>query len=260
LKRAWPKIPNRPGGIGREKAAKLVNRLKEPDFRVRRVFELTRNPLLLTNICLVHRYRGGLPQKRARLYKECIDVLLEHWRAAKDLPVGVTAQDGMRALQPAALWLHQKEERTRATAAELAPHIDPVLKALDWSGKTAEEFLRTIRDDSGLLTGWDIEHYGFMHLGFQEYLAAREIRSLALAEDQTVLPELASHFGESWWQEVGLLLLALEDPSLFVRYMREVVNLPSFAQFPALVEMCLDDATEKYPQPFVELSEISPGR
>jgi hypothetical protein len=79
-------------------------------------------------------------------------VLLEHWRAAKDLPVGVTAQDGMRALQPAALWLHQKEERTRAKAAELAPHIEPVLKALDWSGGTAEDFLRTIQDDSGLLT------------------------------------------------------------------------------------------------------------
>ena len=119
------------GGIAREKAAKLVNRLKEPDFRVRRVFELTRNPLLLTNICLVHRYQGGLPQKRARLYEECIDVLLEHWRAAKELPVGVTAQDGMRALQPAALWLHQKEERTRAKAGELAPNIEPVLKALD---------------------------------------------------------------------------------------------------------------------------------
>ncbi len=253
------KDPEQAAGIAREKAAKLVKRLQEPDFRVRRVFELTRNPLLLTNICLVHRYRGGLPQKRARLYEECIDVLLEHWRAAKDLPVGVTAQDGMRALQPAALWLHQKEERTRATAAELAPHIEPVLKALDWSGKTAEEFLRTIRDDSGLLTGWDIDHYGFMHLGFQEYLAAREIRSRALAEDQTVLPELASHFGESWWQEVGLLLLALEDPSLFVRYMREVVKLPAFAQHPGLVEMCLDDATEKYPRPFMEFLEIAPG-
>jgi formylglycine-generating enzyme required for sulfatase activity len=215
--------------------------------------------LLLTNICLVHCYRGGLPQKRARLYEECIDVLLEHWRAAKELPVGVTARDGMRALQPAALWLHQKEERIRAKAGELAPHIEPVLKALDWPGGTAEDFLRTIRDDSGLLTGWDIEHYGFMHLGFQEYLATREIRCRALAEDQTVLPELASHFGDSWWQEVGLLLLALEDPSLFVRYMREVVRLPAFAKFPALVEMCLDDAAEKYSRPFVELLEITPG-
>ena len=76
--------PDQAEGIAVEKADSLVQRLGEPDFRARRVFELTRNPLLLTNICLVHRHRGSLPQKRARLYEECIDVLLEHWRGAKD--------------------------------------------------------------------------------------------------------------------------------------------------------------------------------
>ena len=98
-----------------------------------------------------------------------------------------------------------------------------------------------------------------MHLGFQEYLAAREIRTRAF-DDPEVLQELASHFGESWWQEVGLLLLALEDPSLFVPYMREVVKLPAFAEHPNLVEMCLDDAAETSAQPFAELLEMAPGK
>jgi hypothetical protein len=70
--------PEQAEGIAREKADSLVERLRGPDFRARRVLELTRNPLLLANICLVHRHRGSLPQKRARLYEECIDVLLEH--------------------------------------------------------------------------------------------------------------------------------------------------------------------------------------
>ncbi|MCP4693323.1 MAG: NACHT domain-containing protein, partial [Desulfobacterales bacterium] len=183
--RNWYKIvekglardPDQAESIALEKAENLINRLKEPDFRVRRVFELTHNPLLLANICLVHRHRGGLPRKRARLYEECIDVLLEHWREAKGLKVGVTAQEGRRALQPAALWLHGEEGRAKARAVELSPHIEPVLKAIHWTGGSAEDFLHTIRDESGLLTGWDQEHYGFMHLGFQEYLAAREIRS-----------------------------------------------------------------------------------
>ncbi|MEW6669350.1 MAG: SUMF1/EgtB/PvdO family nonheme iron enzyme [Thermodesulfobacteriota bacterium] len=253
------KDPEQAGGIAREKAEQLIKRLAEPDFRTRRVFELTRNPLLLTNICLVHRHRGQLPQKRARLYEECIDVLLEHWRGAKGLSIGVSAQEGRRVLQPAALWLHGKPQRTRAMAKELAPHIDPVLKSVGWNGGSAEEFLATIRDQSGLLTGWGGEHYGFMHLGFQEYLAAREIRSRAF-EDQTVLSELARHYGESWWQEVTLLLLALEDPSLFVPFMREVVRLPAFAEFPTMVEMCLDDAAEVSAQPFVELLKVDPGK
>jgi predicted NACHT family NTPase len=167
------KDPKQAAGLAQEKADQLVNRLREPDFRTRRVFELTRNPLLLTNICLVHRHRGKLPQKRARLYEECIDVLLEHWQSAKKLSVEVTAQDGRRVLQPAALWLHGKPERTRATAAELSPHIEPALKAVGWNKGSAGELLRTIRDQSGLLTGWGVDQYGFMHLGFQEYLAAR---------------------------------------------------------------------------------------
>ena len=254
-----PRTRKQAEGIAREKAEQLINRLREPDFRTRRVFELTRNPLLLTNICLVHRHRGQLPQKRARLYEECIDVLLEHWQSAKKLSIEITAQQGRRVLQPAALWLHGQPERTRATAAELAPHIDPVLKSIGWDKGNAEEFLRTIRDQSGLLTGWGVDQYGFMHLGFQEYLAAREIRSRAFT-DPSVLKELARHYGESWWQEVTLLLLALEDPSLFVPFMREVVRQPAFADSPSMIEMCLDDAAEKSAQPFVELLEADPGK
>jgi formylglycine-generating enzyme required for sulfatase activity len=255
VEKGLAKDPEQAEGIAAEKADHLVRRLQEPDFRARRVFELTRNPLLLTNICLVHRHRGALPRKRARLYEECIDVLLEHWREAKGLKVGVSAEDGRRALQPAALWMHSEEGRTRAKGTELAPHIEPVLKAVDWSEGTAQDFLRTIRDESGLLTGWDQEHYGFMHLGFQEYLAAREIRSRAF-NDPGVLRELAAHFGESWWEEVSLLLLALDDPSLFVPYMREVVKQPAFASLSDLVEKCLDDAAETSVEPFKELLEI----
>ncbi|MFY9943916.1 MAG: SUMF1/EgtB/PvdO family nonheme iron enzyme, partial [Desulfobacterales bacterium] len=250
--------PDQAEGIARENAEKLIARLKEEDFRLRRVFELTRNPLLLANICLVHRHRGELPQKRARLYEECIDVLLEHWRKAKGLSIGVTAQEGRRVLQPAALWLHGQEGRTRATAEELAPQIAPALKAVGWQGGSAADFLRTIRDDSGLLTGWGLDQYGFMHLGFQEYLAAREIRRRGFKEPE-LLRELAAHFGESWWQEVTLLLLALEEPSHFEAFMGEVVKNAAFAKHSDWVDFCLDEAAETTPEPFAALLEKSPG-
>ncbi|MEZ4525552.1 MAG: hypothetical protein R2941_06485 [Desulfobacterales bacterium] len=54
--------------------------LKRPELDPGWVFEMTRNPLLLTNICLVHLSRGNLPTMRAALYDECTDVLLERWR------------------------------------------------------------------------------------------------------------------------------------------------------------------------------------
>jgi formylglycine-generating enzyme required for sulfatase activity len=363
--------------IATEKANELIERLRQPDFRARWVFELTRNPLLLTNICLVHLSRGNLPHTRAALYDECIDVLLERWRGAKKgIQTRFSSQTGRKVLQPAAYWLHQEEGRTRATAEELATVIAPALKTTEWgqrddvgeprlpvdlqkscvdllaslpglhhrdaflallnsagldqelhqrisidapsvqffqaliptlfkygtledgrnalkavleaakayggqekrkfcqrliqevdvvlSGKEkhaspARDFLRAVRDDSGLLTGWDQEHYGFMHLGFQEYLTAQEIRNQAYS-DSSVLQRLASKFGESWWQEVILLLLALDNPSVFKPFMREVLKQPGVADYQPLITMCLDDAAEKSLQPFLDLLAVEPGQ
>ena len=245
--------------IAKGKANNLIDRLKQPEFRARRVFAMTRNPLLLTNLCLVHRDRGYLPQSRARLYEECIEVLLELWRNAIGLKGRVTADAGRKVLQPVALWLHGEENRTRATAKELTPVIDPALKSVGWPHGSAPDFLKAVRDDSGLLTGWDQDSYGFMHLGFQEYLAAREIRR-SYFEDLAVIQQLADQFGKGWWQEVILLLLALrEEPSLFAPLMREVVKRPAFTNHSDVVEMCIDDALEISTKPFVELLRVDPN-
>jgi hypothetical protein len=245
--------------IADERSRDLIERLKTPEFRARRVFELTRNPLLLTNICLVHRDRGNLPHTRDRLYEECTDVLLELWRAAIGYQTRVDARSGRKVLQPAALWMHQEEGRTRASADELAPVIEPALKAAGWPHGSAQAFLSVVQNESGLLTGWDQEHYGFMHLGFQEYLTALEIQNNCLL-DPKVLNDLAGRFGQSWWQEVTLLVLSLNNPCLFVPFMRALVRQPGFAQHPELVEMCLDDAAEKPVLPFVELLQEEPGK
>ena len=235
----------------------LCARLREPEFRALKVFSMTRNPLLLTNICLVHYDRGILPKNRARLYDECTEVLLERWRQAKKVQIKVTAESGKRVLQPAALWMHRETGRMRAKAEDLAPIIDPVIKAVKWPHGSAREFLRTVRDESGLLTGWDQEHYGFMHLGFQEYLTALEIRGKFFS-DPSILKELAAKFGQSWWREVILLLLAVEG-RMFEPFMRHVVNLSAFAKYPDLVDACLEDSGEVSLFPFSDLLQTDPG-
>ncbi len=243
-----------------EGARDLVGRLKEKEFRSARVFELTRNPLLLANICLVHRDRGGrLPKRRARLYDECLDVLLELWQCAKKLPVEMEAPKSRRVLQSAAYWLHQEEGRVRADAKELAKVIGPVLETVGKSKDSAEDFLRAIRDGSGLLTGWDQENFGFMHLGFQEYLTALEIRRRAYS-DPDVLKDLASRFGQSWWLETSLLFLALDNPCPFGPFMTELVKQPAFALHPDLVDLCVEDAAEVSLEPFETLLKIKPGK
>jgi formylglycine-generating enzyme required for sulfatase activity len=246
-----------------EQADALIAALATRDFRTTRVAEMISNPLLLANLCLVHRDRGVLPKGRGRLYDECVDVLLERWREGKDLPVNVTAEQGRRALQPAAAWLHEQSGRTRASAAELAPVLAPALKAVRWTGGDGAAFLRTVRDESGLLTGWGPDQFGFMHLGFQEYLTACELRRRALepgGDAGKVYADLASRFGDSWWQEVLLLLLGMGNPSLFEPLLREVVAQAAFAQASALRGMLLEEAAEVSTKPFVELLRRRAGR
>ena len=246
-----------------EQADALIAALGTRDFRTTRVAEMISNPLLLANLCLVHRDRGILPKGRGRLYDECVDVLLERWRENKNLPLNVTAEQGRRALQPAAAWLHEVSGRTRASAAELSPVIEPALKAVRWTGGDGTAFLRTVRDESGLLTGWGPDQFGFMHLGFQEYLTACELRRRALepgGDAAAVFAELAGHFGDSWWQEVLLLLVGMGNPSLFEPLMRKVVAQPAFAQASALRGMLMEEAVEVSPAPFVALLAQAAGR
>ncbi len=240
---------------GEQRAGDLIELLGRADVRgAAQVFALTRNPLLLTAICIVHRDRGGLPRKRAALYDACVNVLLEGWRRSQGGHVTFTAADARAVLKPLAGWMHREEDRLRATAAELAPLLAPELrhKKID---ESPEQFLRTIRDQSGLLTGWSGEQYGFMHLGFQEYLAALELRDRAVA-DPAVLTELAERFGDGWWREVTLLFLA--DGAWFTPFFRELVKHRAFVEHADLVQECITDTDRPSPDAFVEV--LAPAR
>ncbi|MBL8802668.1 MAG: SUMF1/EgtB/PvdO family nonheme iron enzyme [Planctomycetes bacterium] len=243
-----------------EGARKLIETLKGPHFGASRVYEFTRNPLLLTAICLVHYDKKSLPERRADLYEQCVDVLLERWRAAKGISVSMDAKKARGVLQPLAYWMHLEPQRRRATPKEIAPQIARSLSEIQWKD-SAERFLATIRDESGLLVGWSERDFGFLHLGFQEYLAAREIRRRYFEEDDSqALSDLADRFGDPWWREVTLLLVALEEPSLFEPLFAEVVKRDEFATSQDLVSYALTDAVRVSPRPFVELLDLPPGR
>ena len=244
-----------------QRADDLIERLRAPDFRSARMVEMTRNPLLLANLCLVHRDRGALPRGRYQLYDECIEVLLERWRESKAFAINISAEVGRRVLQPAALWLHSEEGRTRASAHELAPVLEPALKATQWRDGDAAGISRAPYATRAVcLTGWGPDHYGFMHLGFQEYLAACELRRLAFEGDKdAVLKDLASHYGESWWQEVILMLLAQGNPSLFTPFMQQALRHPRFGAATELLGLILEEAAEVSVTPFVELLQQPPG-
>ncbi len=246
-----------------QRAEDLVERLRLPDFRASRVYEMIRNPLLLTAVCLVHRDRGrDLPDRRADLYLECVRVLLELWRDAAGLAVTFPEKEARPVLRRIALSM-QEQKLARAPARVLREIVETAFRDTGSATVDGDTFLCAIRDESGLLTGWSGDEYGFMHLGFQEFLAAEEIRERALAaavarDDaayEAVLRELAAHFDDSWWHEVILLVLSIDGQSLFAPLLREVVAGQAWLGQDEFVDQCLGDAFEFDPAPFVELLE-----
>lgn len=187
-------------------AAKLIQAIDNNP----RVAELAVNPLLLTVVALVHRYRAQLPERRSELYEEAIEVLLGHWDEAKGLDSdtdvsGITLDSGDRRslLEPVALWLH-KLNRREIEKDELRPLLVPAFEVLTSSplqaSKAFENFLKVVNARSGLLIERGIGIYSFAHLTFQEYLAAR-----ALADSKDALSFTIKVMTDPWWREVILL-------------------------------------------------------
>ncbi|MEW5867675.1 MAG: SUMF1/EgtB/PvdO family nonheme iron enzyme [Chloroflexota bacterium] len=186
-----------------------------------RLAELAVNPLLLTVVALVHRYRGQLPERRSELYEEAVEVLLGKWDEAKGLEseaplAGRTLDSGDRRslLEPIAFWMHERQRR-EIERDELCDLLLPVFSGLSGgdeparprageiaraAAKAVEAFLRLVAERSGLLVERGVGVYGFAHLTFQEYLAAR-----CLAGRDDAIEYSLARLGDPWWREALLL-------------------------------------------------------
>jgi len=251
------------GDTGRAEALRqaeaLWAQLEAPEFRATRMFELTRNPLMLTVLCVVHHQRGRLPTRRVELYEQCLQVLVHQWCSRGALPRRFGEREARQVLQPLAHWLHEEHGRTNAEARSLARVIEPPLaEALGVDSVDAVGFLRAAGAGPGIVAARGNDRYGLLHPCLQEYLCARHLRSLSHG-DPAVLDGLAVRFGDPWWREVTLSLLALGEPPLFEALMRRVVRCPGFVAHPDWAVECMREGVGSTVAPFVELLEEPPG-
>ena len=243
-------------------AADLIARLRRQERAANQLLALTANPLLLTVMCLVHRDKGSyLPEDQVRLYGEASEVLLEHWRRVNTGETSLTAVQSRVALGPVACFLHESERRS-ATLAELEPVLREPL------GRVAPEltpnaFLSLVRDESGILCGHGPDEWGFLHLAFQEYFCAYELRERfrrwgfrERRRAEALLTTLARRFGASWWQQVFRLLFALPDePHLFDDVLTELIEhrLDDVLDLEPEIEICQREAKGMTLEPFARL-------
>jgi HEAT repeat protein/energy-coupling factor transporter ATP-binding protein EcfA2 len=180
------------------------------------VRRLATNPLLLWILALIHRTGARLPQKRIELYKLATEVLARTWRSAQGVPESALVRDEylIPLLSKLAYWLHVNKPTGIATESEVHAILGEewaILSDLDWnpdrpSPKIREEvskFLLAVREHTGLFVERAPKRYGFMHLTFEEYYAARYL----VASSKTRAKQIREHLHDPRWEEPILLAL-----------------------------------------------------
>jgi formylglycine-generating enzyme required for sulfatase activity len=217
-----------------QRARDLVSAIQASES-VRR---LATNPLLLTIIALIHYLNVRLPERRVELYRLSVEALAESWNRARslggqaiDLYLGERRLDArfvVNILGPVALWLHKSQPgglmEQRALEAKLAEILrDQEGVAEARARELAYAFLDLVRRGSGLLQERGLGLYGFLHLTFEEYLAARVIADL----DTDPAATLVRHWPDPAWREVILLTLGASPRAQATRLIEALLAGPT---------------------------------
>ncbi len=239
----------------------LMELLQQPEYRIGRLRELPANPLMLTILCVVHHQDRNLPRRRAELYAKCVRVLVEHWRKEMLENLGVPGFEPAAAesvLASVAWSLHGKDNRITQTVEELGAVAAKALADVAANaglGRDGVEFIKRMRDHSGIMAMWGAGQCGFLHLTFQEYLAGLHAAREGRAE------ELVKHVGQSWWREAILVAVAIGSKDFAQKFFTALLQADAVAREGAFVDQCLDEALYPVLEPFIAaLRDATPQR
>ncbi len=162
-----------------------------------RIRALGANPLLLSLIVLVYEAQLDLPDRRAKLYERCIDILLTEWDTSRSIQRRreFKPEYKQQLLEELAWHFHLKGQRyfpdseVKAVIGEFLPAVG---LPTDQNGRVLEE----IANENGLLKAQAQGWHGFLHLTLQEYFVAKFVT------DHHKIEELLTHRGDPWWEEV----------------------------------------------------------
>ncbi|PKP61039.1 MAG: hypothetical protein CVT88_01350 [Candidatus Altiarchaeales archaeon HGW-Altiarchaeales-1] len=183
----------------------LINSINED----KNIKDLARNPFLLSLICLVQKSGFKLPRYRVELYRIITETLFETWVMArniggKSLVEAKDYKEGEKVLAPMALWMHEncpggigKEEKLKEKLIEIMKERGI---AENEARNTTIEFFKYLAEQTQIIIPKGGDYYGFRHLSFEEFLAAR-----ALIMKEKYDKYLEKYSKDPRWTEVFLL-------------------------------------------------------
>jgi DNA replication protein DnaC len=188
---------------GKERTEDLISVIKSGNYQNLR--RLAVNPLLLTIIAIVRRTRAVLPKERHKLYEECLKVMIELWNVANrkiDEEASFSVENSMANLSKIAVFL-MKENRREMELKDILGILPSEIE-----GRSRDFFLKEMVLKAGLL--YESEgKYGFLHLTFQEYLAAHYF---ARGGNQNTILDYRD---KDYWTETFKLFVNIGNARLF---------------------------------------------
>ena len=176
------------------------------------VSNLAANPLLLTILALMKRNGVRLPERRVELYQKYVETLIHSWNLARGLDrrygQEVDDKETIRLLAPLALWMHEVSPgvgMVKLTALEEQMNSICHSRGFEDPEAAAKQLMADARDHANLLLERGPGTYGFIHLTFQEYLAAVAIALQGQGNSAKIVQLLLPHVADAAWHEVILL-------------------------------------------------------
>jgi hypothetical protein len=232
--RTWVSATHRQIQTGKRKPLQIEIEAEElADGLIARIFdpahpgvrELAGNPLLLTELGKMFYREKKLPETRVELYEKAARNMLDIWKdRIKDrLPegIGILEEQLFFVLEDIAFHIHEnyptglilrdEAEGVIEKSLEEFYEVNSHLKRRPHTRETEKaDLLRIINEEVGILAARATELYGFLHLTFEEFFAARRL----LRQPKKIAEKIVEKAYDPRWRQPLILAISYLDKKL----------------------------------------------